>query len=142
VTLTAGGTLEIRGTGLTPGSTVEAWIYSTPTLVGRLTTGPDGSIDAVLVLPEVEAGAHTLEVRGVDAAGASFVVRVPTVVEQLVPALPALPALPGLPATGTDPRRGLVPGLWLLGVGVVLGLWSRSRGFGLSPARRHSCDQA
>jgi YVTN family beta-propeller protein len=60
-----GRTIEFSGQGFAPNSTVEAWINSTPVLLGEVNTDDTGSFTAEFELPVgVKAGAHTLTLKG------------------------------------------------------------------------------
>ena len=61
-----GGQVRVTMEGLVPGTTYTAYLFSTPTEIGRGTVGPDGRVDALFEVPkELEQGGHTLQVNGV-----------------------------------------------------------------------------
>ena len=68
----AGDGVQVRvsGDGLLPGSRVEVWVFSTPTLVTTGTADAAGSIALTATLPSSLAeGEHTVVLRGTDADG-------------------------------------------------------------------------
>ena len=66
----AGGTVAVRASGLIAGAAYRVVLHSTPTDVGTLTAGSDGSLAGTVTIPAgTAAGAHTLEL--VDASGAA-----------------------------------------------------------------------
>jgi LPXTG-motif cell wall-anchored protein len=69
--LTASGTTTVAGSGFLPGSVVHVWMFSTPTYLGAVTVGPDGSFSGSLAVPVLAAGEHTLQLNGVAPDGAS-----------------------------------------------------------------------
>lgn len=119
--------LEIRGGDLLPGSQIAVWLYSQPTLLGRLVADANGRIESRLDVPAVAPGDHTLEVVGTDDRGEPFVLRVPTEVVVTTPS-PSVP--PVLPVTGNDPTRSLAAVFVLLGSGLLLVTSSRRRALG------------
>ena len=59
--LAAGASVTVTGNGFTPGAVYQIIVHSTPTVIGQVTAGADGSINASAVLPvDLEAGAHTV----------------------------------------------------------------------------------
>ena len=63
IRLRPGDTVRIKLTGFEPGSTVEAWMFSTPQLMGTAQVGDDGSVVGMFTIPEkLEAGAHRIAV--------------------------------------------------------------------------------
>ena len=70
-----GSTTRVDGSGMLPGSRVEVWMHSTPTLLGVATVGDDGGFAQVFQLPALlEHGAHKLQVVGVSPKGEEMVV--------------------------------------------------------------------
>ena len=68
--LVPGKTLSITGSGFKSGSSVEIWIFSTPTLLGQATVASDGSFTKTVTIPSnLPAGAHALQIEGVDPQG-------------------------------------------------------------------------
>ncbi|CAN5212902.1 hypothetical protein BH09ACT3_BH09ACT3_07120 [soil metagenome] len=54
-----GDETDLTGSGLPPGSFVEAWLHSTPILLGSTVAGADGTFSLHVVIPAVvEPGAH------------------------------------------------------------------------------------
>ena len=63
IRLRSGDAVRIRLTGFEPGSTVEAWLFSTPQLMGTAKVGDDGSVVGTFRIPQdVEAGPHRIAV--------------------------------------------------------------------------------
>jgi hypothetical protein len=70
VRLKPGDNVQIKMSGFAPGSGVEAWLFSTPMLLGRATVSTDGSIDTVFTLPkDIPAGAHRIALKAVTDSG-------------------------------------------------------------------------
>jgi hypothetical protein len=62
----ASNRIRVRMSGLTPGTTYTAFLFSEPVEIGRGVAGPDGTIDELFTIPKkLEAGGHTLQVNGV-----------------------------------------------------------------------------
>lgn len=71
LSLSAGKTLLVSGSGFKPSTTVEIWLFSTPTLLGSATVSADGSFSKTVTVPSgLTAGSHTLQVEGSDSSGA------------------------------------------------------------------------
>jgi hypothetical protein len=65
-----GDFLSITGFGFIPSSKVSVWLYSTPTLLGRIEATPLRSIQGVLPIPQnFPLGRHTLQINGVSTNG-------------------------------------------------------------------------
>jgi hypothetical protein len=59
VRLRTGDTVRIKLAGFEPGSVMEAWLFSTPVLLGTTKVGPDGTITATFTIPEdASSGSH------------------------------------------------------------------------------------
>jgi hypothetical protein len=67
--LTAGQQVVLEGEGYLPGSTVELYIYSTPTHLGSVLVGADGAFTATVTVPTGFYGSHSLVAAGVDEDG-------------------------------------------------------------------------
>ncbi|SEJ65465.1 hypothetical protein [Demequina mangrovi] len=64
------GIVTVSGEGLLPGSTADVWAFSTPTFIGSVIVGADGTFTQDFAVPStLAAGEHTLQVNGVNAAG-------------------------------------------------------------------------
>ena len=62
LSLPPGGRVNLGVSGLTPGSTSTAWLFSDPVRLGSLTVGSDGSLSGGVDVPAgVPAGRHTLQ---------------------------------------------------------------------------------
>jgi hypothetical protein len=69
-TLTAGQKVPLSGSGYAPNSAVSLYIYSTPTLLGTVTTDAQGSFATTVTIPATLApGTHHLVSAGVDPSG-------------------------------------------------------------------------
>jgi titin len=61
-----GEDLEFTVTGLRPNSDTSAWVFSTPTLLGRGTTDASGTLKASYPIPaSMEPGSHTVQLNGI-----------------------------------------------------------------------------
>ena len=61
-----GGIIRVRLSGLVPGTTYTAFMFSEPVELGRGIVGPDGTVDEEFPIPKsIAAGGHTLQVNGV-----------------------------------------------------------------------------
>jgi hypothetical protein len=71
-TAAPGEELTVIGTGFLPYSTATVVVYSTPTVLGTVTTDGSGDFSrGVTIPPTLAAGAHTLVAYGVDPSGAT-----------------------------------------------------------------------
>ena len=60
----------VTGAGFKPGSTVEVWLFSTPTLLGTTIVLQDGTFSLPVTVPgDLPAGSHTLQAEGLTTAG-------------------------------------------------------------------------
>jgi hypothetical protein len=63
VRLKSGDTVRIKLAGFDPGSTVEAWMFSTPQLMGTAKVGADGIVVGNFVIPKnVSQGSHRIAI--------------------------------------------------------------------------------
>jgi len=63
VRLKPGDVVRIKLAGFDPGSTVEAWLFSTPQLMGSAKVGPDGVVVGNFVIPKnVSQGSHRIAI--------------------------------------------------------------------------------
>ena len=61
-----GTPLTLNGTGFTPNTPLEVWIYSTPTRLAKSATDPQGDFAITIEIPhELDPGDHTLRVEAV-----------------------------------------------------------------------------
>lgn len=59
VRLRTGDSVRINLAGFEPGTTMEAWLFSTPVLLGTSVVGDDGSVTGTFTIPsDAPAGAH------------------------------------------------------------------------------------
>ena len=63
VRLKPGDTVRIKLAGFDPGSQVEAWLFSTPVLMGRAVVSDDGTVTGNFVIPkDAPSGAHRIAI--------------------------------------------------------------------------------
>ena len=63
-------TSSVSGTGFRPGTNVQVYIYSTPRLLGSVSTDANGNFTGTVPIPtDLEFGRHTLQVNGYTADG-------------------------------------------------------------------------
>jgi hypothetical protein len=63
VRLKPGDTVRIKLAGFDPGSTVEAWLFSTPQIMGTAKVGPDGVVVGNFTIPQkVSSGSHRIAI--------------------------------------------------------------------------------
>jgi hypothetical protein len=68
--LNPGSVVEVQADGYTPGSPLEAWIFSTPVRLGEGVTDENGSFDGSFPLSSsAQLGQHTVVVHGVSTKG-------------------------------------------------------------------------
>ena len=68
-TVLAGASAELSGSGFAEGSPVVGWIQSDPKKLGEAIVA-DGKVVGTFTIPaELEPGAHTIQINGVDASG-------------------------------------------------------------------------
>jgi hypothetical protein len=126
-TFAPGQELTVIGTGFLPGSTVQVVVYSTPIVLGSVTTAADGTFSVPVTIPaSLEAGQHSLVASGVDATGNVRVLRA-DVVLGADSAASAGNAGSGLAFTGFTPLPLVVGGLAVLTVGAGLLVATRRR---------------
>ncbi len=66
--LLPGETVSLSGSGIEPNTAVKVWFYSTPKLVGIITSNKDGSFNSKIVVPTgLPLGSHTLVFQSVGA---------------------------------------------------------------------------
>jgi len=113
------GLTRVEGSGFSPGTPVYVWLFSEPTLVGKLTADADGRFAASLSIAGVQPGPHTFQVNGTGLDGKTRSVNVGVVVS---PTLLPSPLPTELPATGDQPDVAvlLLAGMFILsGVALV-----------------------
>ena len=114
------GWVRVNGEGFAPNSLADVWMFSTPTFIGEVTVGDDGTFSQLLALPEgIKAGAHTLQLNGLSTEGDNRTASVGVVVlaNSTTDVEPA-----ELAYTGVTPGRLVLTGnfLLLLGAGLLL----------------------
>lgn len=79
--LTAGKFLKVRGRGFTNAGSAEVWMFSTPTLLGRVPKTASGDFAGRVRIPEgMQLGEHTVQLRALTRRGRSVLVSVPAIV--------------------------------------------------------------
>lgn len=79
--LTVGNFLKVRGRGFTSAGSAEVWLFSTPTLLGRVPKTASGDFAGRVRIPSgLEAGIHTVELRAKTRSGRSVLISVPAIV--------------------------------------------------------------
>jgi len=105
----------VTGAGFKPGSTVEVWLFSTPTLLGTTIVLQDGTFSLPVTVPgNTPAGSHTLQAEGLTTAGDLRAVSAGVTVSKDV----ASPVV--LPETGSQSDGWLIVGMIALIIGTVL----------------------
>jgi len=80
--LFAGASFPINGSGFSPNSTIEVWLYSDPLLLATVTADSGGNFHETLEVPgDTPVGDHTLEVSGESFEGEEALLSVPVTVE-------------------------------------------------------------
>jgi LPXTG-motif cell wall-anchored protein len=101
----------VTGAGFKPGSTVEVWLFSTPTLLGTTIVLQDGTFSLPVTVPgNTPAGSHTLQAEGLTTAGVFRAVSAGVIVSKDVV----------LPETGSQSDGWLIVGMFALIIGTVL----------------------
>lgn len=123
LTLTPSGGLNVRGSGFVPGSIVDVWLFSTPTFVGTVVVGDDGTFSGTLVVPvQLAPGDHTLQANGVSSDGLT---------RSLNLGVEVVPNSFELPVTGGS-SRAMDLSLWLLVAGTFALVLRRRRGWSMA----------
>jgi hypothetical protein len=79
--LTVGNFLKVRGRGFTNAGSAEVWLFSTPTLLGRVPKTASGDFAGRVRIPSgLEAGNHTVELRAKTRSGRSVLISIPAIV--------------------------------------------------------------
>jgi hypothetical protein len=79
--LTVGNFLKVRGRGFTSAGSAEVWLFSTPTLLGRVPKTASGDFAGRVRIPSgLEAGNHTVELRAKTRSGRSVLISIPAIV--------------------------------------------------------------
>lgn len=112
------GSVLVSGAGFAPGSVVDVWLLSDPTLLGEIAVREDGTFSAMLDLPEgLALGDHTLQLNGLSDAGESISINTGISVVEV----PVAPEGGALSNTGADLRpAGAAAALLIAGIGLAL----------------------
>jgi hypothetical protein len=120
--LEVGGSVRVQGSGFTPGSQADVWLFSDPKFLGSIDVAADGSFAGSLPIGDIDVGEHTLQINGVAADG-----QVRSASLGIVIRTAEVPApLPELPATGSESHDRV--GAWsvlLLALGALAWLLAR-----------------
>ena len=137
--LRPGDTVQVRGAGFAAGGAVDLVLHSTPTDVGSVVAGADGSFQQTIEIPEtIESGAHNLIGTGFDYDGNPVEPSVPLTVDVTAPTIVSVTATPSTVSPGdtvvvsahvTDDTRVRTVGLQATLVGSA-GAWSFCDGAG------------
>ena len=109
ITLVQAKTAAVSGEGFQPGTRVDIWLFSDPTLLGSVTVASDGSFTGEVYLDSRYAvlGDHTLQLQGVGVDGFIKAANLGVVVAE--------------PATvSTDPSSQSL--FWIMGAGLIVAL--------------------
>lgn len=69
IELVADDVAQVSGDGFLPGTRADVWLFSTPTLLGTVTIGPDGTFSGEVPVQGIATGEHTLQLQGVGTDG-------------------------------------------------------------------------
>ena len=70
IRIPAGSRVRIRASGFEPGSTVDAWLFSTPVRIGSAEVDDKGATDATFVIPpNTPSGSHRIAIEAHTADG-------------------------------------------------------------------------
>ncbi|MGB6056990.1 MAG: fibronectin type III domain-containing protein, partial [Microthrixaceae bacterium] len=88
-----GGSVRVTGAGFAPGTSVDVWLFSTPTFLGDVAVGVDGTFDQLLKLPEgIEIGEHTVQMNGLGQSGEVYSVSTGLILKSVPEKAPEKPA--------------------------------------------------
>jgi LPXTG-motif cell wall-anchored protein len=114
LTLVVAGPGQGTGFGFLPGSTASIWIMSTPVRLATATVGADGTFSSDFTVPAgLSAGAHTIQLQGLDYNGESRALAAGVAAE-------VIGSDSALPMTGGESSRNLLFSGALLGGGALL----------------------
>lgn len=78
--------ISISANGYAKNEAMNAWLFSDPVLLGNATTNDNGSVESKFEVPNAPAdGAHTLQIRLIDADGRIVSFAIPIVLMSEVP---------------------------------------------------------
>ena len=108
----------MSGQGFAPGTLVDVWLFSSPTFLGTVLVGADGTFKASLeVASGIPIGEHTLQANGISSDGDT---------RSLNLGVRVVDADIELPATGVTSTLRLLS-LWVLMTGVITVIIRRRR---------------
>jgi serine protease len=96
--------LPVSGSGFAPGSTVQLELHSTPTSLGSVVVGSDGTFSTSVTIPfDVEGGQHHVLGTGTGADGGVAAPEAPVAVDAAPPQLQSFSITPRTVDTSTEP---------------------------------------
>jgi hypothetical protein len=130
---TPGSANTVAGEGFMPGTRVDIWLFSTPTLVGSLEVNEEGTFSSEFVV-DVASGNHTLQIQGVGADGFIRAANLGVTVSE--------PTAAAMTSAEASTAGGMAWLWWVIGVMAVAGigvgtiLWLSRRSTALSRSGR------
>jgi hypothetical protein len=130
---TPGSANTVAGEGFMPGTRVDIWLFSTPTLAGSLEVNEDGTFSSEFVV-DVASGSHTLQIQGVGADGFIRAANLGVTVSE--------PTAAAMTSAEASTAGGMAWLWWVIGVMAVAGigvgtiLWLSRRSTALSRSGR------
>jgi hypothetical protein len=121
---TPGSANTVAGEGFMPGTRVDIWLFSTPTLAGSLEVNEDGTFSSEFVV-DVASGNHTLQIQGVGADG--FIRAANLGVTVVEPTTEAMNAAEQSTSSGLTWLWWVIGLLLVTGVGAGTALWLSRR---------------
>ena len=87
LTFVAAEPIVINGVGFAPGSIVEVWLFSTPTLLGTAVVKADGTFSIAVSVPDaIVGGNHTVQAEGLNTAGQPRSISAPVILKTAISA--------------------------------------------------------
>ena len=130
---TPGEANTVAGEGFMPGTRVDIWVFSTPTLAGSLEVNDEGEFSSEFVV-DVASGNHTLQIQGVGADGFIRAANLGVTVSE--------PTAAAMTSAEASTSGGMAWLWWVIGVMAVAGigvgtiLWLSRRSTALSRSGR------
>ena len=119
VELVQGTWARVTGSGFTPGTDAEAWLFSTPRFIGAVAIDAQGGFEARLPVPaDIDEGIHTLQLNALDQDGE---LRSVSLGVEVVSAPPVVPSAEDQ-GSGAEAGAGLL-GAFGFGIGAEGGAW-------------------
>jgi len=130
---TPGNANTVAGEGFMPGTRVDIWLFSVPTLAGSLEVNEDGTFSSEFVV-DVASGNHTLQIQGVGADGFIRAANLGVTVSE--------PTAAAMTSAEASTSGGMAWLWWVIGVMAVAGigvgtiLWLSRRSTAISRSGR------